>query len=80
MTEIKEDASLNEIKAYLAKNNLTPFKDALDKMRREIRVSMPHLKLSQKQHYNILQVRSFLNKNASCRTINGEWVQELTIE
>ena len=38
VTEISEDANLNQIKTYLEKNNLTPFKDALDKMRREIRI------------------------------------------
>ena len=74
MKEISQDASVSEIKAYLATNNLNPITDALNKMRREIRVSQPDLKLSQKQHYNILQVRSFLNKNAACATINGEWV------
>ena len=80
MSEIKEDASIQQIKTYLAKNNLNVLRDALDKMRREIRISLgPKLTREQKKHHNILQMRSFLNKNANCSTLNGEWVQELTL-
>ena len=72
MTEITEDASLPQIKEFLTKNNLGVFREALNKMRKDIRVAMgPNLSLAQKKHYNILQMRSFLNKNATCRTING---------
>ena len=72
MTEIKEDASLPQIKEFLANNNLGVFREALDKMRKDIRNAMgPNLSLAQKKHYNILQMRSFLNKNATCRTVNG---------
>ena len=37
MIEIKEDATLDQIKAFLSNNNLGIFTEVLDKMRREIR-------------------------------------------
>ena len=49
-------------------------------MRRAIRTQMgPGLSLAQKKQWNAIQMKQFLNKNAACRTINGEWVQELTL-
>ena len=59
----------------MRKNKLGAFNKALNKMRTQIRTEMgADLTLVQKKHYNILQMRSFLNKNATCRTINGEWI------
>ena len=72
MKEIKEDATLDQIKEFLTNNNLDVFKEALNKMRKDIRRAMgPNLSLAQKKHYNTLSMRNFLNKNATCRTING---------
>ena len=59
----------------MRKNKLGAFSKALNKMRGQTRREMgSNLTLAQKKHYNILQMRSFLNKNATCRTIHGEWI------